>query len=141
MAEDIPSLTAVVDANVIAYYLLDTEPFVQEARRFWHRAREVFAPALWEDEILNIVWLTTRAGIIDAGEGLERLRHSRALGINTVPARNLWRGAFLRALTHAHPPYDALYVELAARLGLPLATFDEEILKKFPDIATRPGRL
>ena len=28
-------MTAVVDTNVIAYYLLGTEPFLDEVRQFW----------------------------------------------------------------------------------------------------------
>jgi predicted nucleic acid-binding protein len=35
--------------------------------------------------------------------------------------------------------YDTLFVELAARKKLPLATFDAALLKAFPDIAARPA--
>ncbi len=37
--------------------------------------------------------------------------------------------------------YDTLFVELAVREKLPLATFDRKVLKTFPDIASRPGDL
>jgi predicted nucleic acid-binding protein len=35
--------------------------------------------------------------------------------------------------------YDTLFVELAVREHLPLATFDAALLKAFPNIAVRPG--
>ena len=37
--------------------------------------------------------------------------------------------------------YDTLFVELAGRERLPLATFDRRILSAFPGIAKRPGDL
>ena len=37
--------------------------------------------------------------------------------------------------------YDTLFVELAARTGCPLLTFDNVLLKPSPDIAIRPRDL
>jgi predicted nucleic acid-binding protein len=34
--------------------------------------------------------------------------------------------------------YDTLFVELAAQRDLQLATFDAQLLEKFPEIAKRP---
>lgn len=42
-----PPVKVVVDTNLVAYYLLATEPFVEEVRTFWHGAHEITAPALW----------------------------------------------------------------------------------------------
>ena len=52
--------------------------------------------------------------------------HSR---VNRVPAR----ATVSRRL--------ALFVELAARTGCPLLTFDKAVIKAFPDIAIRPRAL
>jgi hypothetical protein len=46
-----------------------------------------------------------------------------------------------RALDAGAAVYDTLFVELAAQRRLPLATFDRNVLKKFPEIAHRPGSL
>ena len=46
--------------------------------------------------------------------------------------------ALARAIDSGAAVYDTLFVELAARRKLPLATFDKNVLKKFPEIATRP---
>ena len=42
-------LKAVVDTNVLAYYLLRTEPFYEDACSFFRAAREVWAPDSWSN--------------------------------------------------------------------------------------------
>jgi len=41
-------VNAVVDTNVIAYFLLGTDRYVDEARDFMTSLGEGWAPALWE---------------------------------------------------------------------------------------------
>jgi len=43
-----------------------------------------------------------------------------------------------RALDFGIAVSHTLFIELAAQRGLQLATFDNELLKKFPEIAKRP---
>jgi len=47
----------------------------------------------------------------------------------------------LRAHQSGVAVYDTLFVELAARERLPLATFDAALLRVFPNIAARPAAL
>ena len=131
----------VVDTNVVAYFVLGTVPFRDEASAFWRKVDAPVAPASWEAELVNVVWLAVRAGVIDTGEGLDRLRLARTLDVEPVPVRGLWDGALARAVSHDHPAYDTLFVELAAREGVPLATFDRGLLARFPKLARRPGDL
>jgi len=132
---------AVVDTNVVAYFLLGTEPFVDEVRQFWHAVREPIAPALWEAELANVVWMAIRSGILPADEGPTRLDLAARLGVHSVPSRKLWHGAVSRAVQSGVAVYDTLFVELASRERLPLATFDAKMLIAFPEIARRPGVL
>lgn len=134
-------MRAVVDTNVVAYYLLRTEPFVAEAAAFWSRIRQVHAPASWEAEVANVVWMATRAGLLDGKQGIERLRLARSLDVASVPVAELWEGALVRAVASDHPVYDTLFVELAVRLGCPLATFDRGLLEKFGPTARRPAEV
>ena len=134
-------MRAVIDTNVVAYYLLGTEPFVDEARRFWHVVRDPVAPALWEAELANVVWMAIRTGIVSADDGPRRLDLAVRLGIQSVPNRKLWKGAVSRAVQSGVAVYDTLFIELASRERLPLATFDAQVLKVFPEIARRPGAL
>lgn len=132
-------MRAVVDTNVVAYYLLGTKPFADEAARFWRQVESPLAPALWEAELANAIWMATRAGLLDWAQAHKRLILAGRIGIRSVASRSLWRGALVRAFQSSIAVYDTLFVELAARQGLPLATFDEKVLKAFPAIAARPG--
>jgi predicted nucleic acid-binding protein len=58
-----------------------------------------------------------------------------------VPNRMLWQAALVRAHQSKIAVYDTLFVELAIREQLPLATFDAALLKAFPDVAARPAAL
>jgi predicted nucleic acid-binding protein len=132
---------AVVDTNVLAYYLLGTEPFVAEVRQFWRTVDEPCAPSHWEAELANAVWMAVRMGVLPTEEGHQKLDLAARLGIESVANRSLWQPALTRALASGTAVYDTLFVELAAQRSVPLATFDRKTLKKFPEIARRPGSL
>ena len=134
-------MRAVVDTNVVAYFLFGAEPFTGEARRFWDAVCEPIAPALWEAELANVVWMAIRSGIIEAHEGPKRLELAARLGVHSVPSRKLWHGAVTRAVRSGAAAHDTLFVELADRERLPLATFDQQVLTAFPRIAKRPDVL
>jgi len=134
-------VTAVVDTNVVAYYLLGTEPFLDEVRQFWRTVEEAWAPVHWEAELANAVWMAVRTGILPADEGHQKLDLAARLGIQSVQNRSLWQPALSRAVDSGAAVYDTLFVELAVQRNLPLATFDKNILKTFPDIAKRPNSL
>jgi predicted nucleic acid-binding protein len=131
-------VTGVVDTNVVAYYLLGTEPFVDEVRQFWRAIEETWAPAHWEAELANAVWMAVRTGTLPREEGYQKLDMASQLGIQAVPIRSLWQSALTRALDSNVAVDDTLFVELAAQRDLKLATFDRALLKKFPEIAQRP---
>jgi predicted nucleic acid-binding protein len=132
---------AVVDTNVVAYLLLGTEQFVDEARTLLASLDEAQAPALWEAELADVFWMATRQNIMTIEEATARLTLADSLGIFSVPDRTLWQGALVRAHQSGIAVYDTLFVELAARKHLPLATFDAALCKAFPDIAIRPAAL
>ena len=134
-------MTAVVDTNVVAYYLLGTEPFLDEVRQFWRTLEEAWAPVHWEAELANAVWMAVRTGVLPADEGHQKLDLAARLGIQSVQNRSLWQPALSRAVESGAAVYDTLFVELAVQRNLPLATFDKNILKKFPEIAKRPSSL
>jgi predicted nucleic acid-binding protein len=134
-------VTAVVDTNVVAYYLLGTEPFADESRGFWRAVGRPIAPAVWAAELANVIWMAIRTGVLDAAEGHQRLALAARLRIRSVPIRTLWQAALARSLTANLAVYDTLFVELAIRRRVPLATFDARILRAFPDTARRPAAL
>lgn len=134
-------MRAVVDTNVVAYLLLGTEGFVAEARSCFDTVSNPIAPAHWEAELANVVWMAVRSGILAAAEGPVHLNLARRLGIESVNTATLCQGALLRSVSSGIAVYDTLFVELAIRAGCPLLTFDKAVIKAFPDIAVRPRDL
>ena len=134
-------MRAVVDTNVIAYFLLGTEAFRGECAQFWRTVTDPIAPASWEAELTNVLWMATRKDVLDLPEALHRLELAKGLGIQSIPVSNLWSGALARAHDSGVAAYDALFVELADRETVPLATFDEAVIKAFPRLAMRPRRM
>lgn len=134
-------MKAVVDTNVIAYFLLGTPRFVTEATTFWNQADELLAPSVWEAEIANVIWMAARSNVITRGDAAAKLALAGRLGVHSVNNRTLWHGALTRALTSKVAVYDTLFVELAEREGVPMVTFDEKVLKTYPSIAKRPRDL
>jgi predicted nucleic acid-binding protein len=132
---------AVVDTNVVAYLILGTEGHVEEARACFERVSTPMAPAHWEAEIINVIWMAVRAGVLSPDEGPVRIGLTRRLGIESVATATLCQGALLRAVASGIPAYDTLFVELAVRAACPLLTFDKAVLRAFPEIATRPRQL
>jgi len=132
---------AVIDTNVVAYLLLGTEAFADEARAVIASVANPVAPAHWEAELTNVVWMAVRSGILPPEDGPVRLSLARRLGIESVATATLCQGALLRSVASGVSVYDTLFVELAARTGCRLVTFDKAVLKAFPDIALRPRDL
>jgi predicted nucleic acid-binding protein len=87
-------------------------------------------PALWQLEITNALAAVQRRGVLSAAEVEEGLRYfegflvAQAEIISAFPGmREILRLARELGLTS----YDALYVDLARREGLPLATLDKRL--------------
>jgi predicted nucleic acid-binding protein len=134
-------LKLVADTNVIAYFLLRTESFLDEVEAFWELQPLLLAPSVWQAEISNVLWMAARTKAIEPSSALQLQGLAARLGVEAVPIRRIWRGALARALASGVSPYDTLFVELAARERTPLVTFDAKLLTAFPDIAIRPGML
>jgi len=102
-------MTFVIDTNVVAYYLLGTQPFANEARRFLATVGHGIAPVLWEAELANVVWMAIRTGVLPPEEGAARLKLAAQLGIESMPVRPLCQGALLRSVTSGIAVYDTLF--------------------------------
>ena len=134
-------MKAVVDTNVVAYLLLGTPTFVDESRLCFERVGTPLAPAHWEAELANVVWMAVKAEVLSAVDAPARLGLARRLGIESIATTTLSQGALLRAIESGISVYDTLFVELAARSSCPVITFDKAVLKTFPKLAFRPRDL
>jgi predicted nucleic acid-binding protein len=87
------------------------------------------APALWPLEVLNALAMAERRRRIDA-EHRQRLAGflcDLPVAIDEETASQAWAVTAQLAARFRLTVYDAAYLELAQRRGLPLATLDQEL--------------
>lgn len=82
--------------------------------------------SLWPIEIANVLLTHERRKIVTAADRQRAIGFYQNLPITTdeQTATRAWGKAFDLALAHKLTVYDAGYLELALRAGLPLATLD-----------------
>ncbi len=88
-----------------------------------------FVPALWPIETANVLLMATRRGRI-AKSDWQRIREDlQALPVNIddVATDRVWGAVLDLADAYRISAYDAMYLELALRLRLPLATLDRAL--------------
>jgi predicted nucleic acid-binding protein len=131
----------VVDTNILAYYVLGTEPFNEELDGVFSMPLEMIAPDSWQAEFLNVLWQTIHFQKISLFHGLELLEEVGRLLSWTVPVGSLWLEALAAAEEYNCSTYDTLFVALAEREGCNLLTYDQRLLSRFPTIAKSPSQL
>ena len=88
-----------------------------------------WVPAIWRLEVANILEMGVRRGRTDAAFRDATLADLALLPISLDPEtdRHAWGATALLASRYRLSLYDAAYLELARRRGLPLATLDGEL--------------
>ena len=91
--------------------------------------RGAWVPGLWKLEVANVLQMGVRHGRHDAAFREATLADLALLPISVDPEtdRHAWSGTMLLAERHKLSLYDAAYLELAQRRGIPLATLDTEL--------------
>ena len=122
----------VIDCSLaMAWYFKDeATPYTNSVRASLATERAV-VPVLWPLEVVNVLLMAERRKYSNQTRATKWLRYLSALPIaidKETPFRsfdhilNLARG-------HKLTSYDASYLELSVRMGLPLATLDRELKK------------
>ncbi|HEV3042231.1 MAG TPA: type II toxin-antitoxin system VapC family toxin [Candidatus Angelobacter sp.] len=122
----------VLDASITLGWILD-KPVPAQALRTKHalsQGARAVVPALWNLEIANSLAVAERRGIVNASDVMLALQlleglYSQSLDVEpeVVPMRRVLATARL----HQLPAYDSVYLDLAHRLKLPLATLDNAL--------------
>jgi predicted nucleic acid-binding protein len=88
-----------------------------------------WVPGLWRWEIANVLQLNARRKRHDAEFRDAALSSLSQLPVRVDPEaeRQAWEPTVRLAERHRLTVYDASYLELALRRGLPLATLDEDL--------------
>ena len=120
----------VVDASVSAAWFLPDEatPFTEAALQATID-RDVWVPALWLLETGNLLLSAQRRRRIAAAKRQELVSHAQALRLRVDREPVAMTALDALAARHALSAYDAAYLELALRRGLPLATLDAALLR------------
>ena len=120
----------VLDASVALAWVVDrsADPYAALVQQRVQAGERAIVPVLWQLEVTNVLAMVLRRGVLTADEVEEGLRYfegfltAQAEVVSTLPGmREILRLARELDLTS----YDALYVDLARREGLPLATLDK----------------
>lgn len=117
----------VIDASVTASWCFPDENDPAAEAAFDRLATDMaVVPALWWFEVHNILAVNERRGRIDAAGTAEFLAD-----LDRLPIRLDYtpQSSMVLALARKHrlTVYDAAYLELARRLGKPLATLDQAL--------------
>lgn len=131
-------ISAVVDTMVFAYALLGTPRFKTEAVRVLEAVDVAIVPDSIRAELLSAVWQSVRAGAADLGAAQQVLADADALFGRVVSAGDVWARALELAVGRSHPSYDAVFVAVAEREAVPVVTYDEKVLRTFPEFAVSP---
>ena len=123
--------TAVVDASVVAPYLLADEAGDQ-SDRVLNLLTEggAIVPQHWRLELANVGLQAVRRQRITAAEFEEGLKLLAEFQIAVDPDtdRHAWRRTVSLAKLHQLTSYDAAYLDLAMRRSLQLATRDKSLI-------------
>jgi predicted nucleic acid-binding protein len=120
----------VLDASIALAWCFDDEA-TEATTALRHRVRDegACAPALWPLEVVNVLLHAERRGRLSGPDVQARVDLLRALpiGIDQESSARAWSDLLILARAQALTVYDAAYLDLALRRGLPLATKDKAL--------------
>ena len=122
----------VLDASIALAWCFDDEA-TDQTDLLLARARDhgAHVPSLWHLELTNLLLQAERRGRITAADIAARLQLLAVLPIETDSETHRRAARETLALARAErlTSYDAAYLELAMRRGLPLASRDADLLR------------
>ena len=128
----VPGADLVVDASVVLAIVLEEDRRNEALGILRPVASTGFAvPAHWPLEVGNTLMLVERRGRISRVERDIAIAALEAMAvlIDQDIAGYAWRETLVLGQRHGLTLYDAAYLELALRLGVPLATFDRALAR------------
>ena len=92
---------------------------------------DAMVPNLWHLEVCNVVSRSEQRGDIDVGqsEGFIAQLENLPIYVDTLTANQAFNRTLGLARNYNLSSYDAAYLELAIREGIPLATLDDDLEK------------
>jgi len=120
----------VLDASVALAWVLDNpvQVYALDVRREMLEGKCGLVPALWHLEIANGLAMAERRGDLsgtDVEDALDQILATATSKLDTETDLVFARDALANSRSFQLTAYDAVYLELARREGLPLATLDK----------------
>ena len=128
----------VLDCSVaISWCLVDENNDYANAVLLMMPDAEAFVPGIWSLEIANVLLVAERRNRMTTEQSEEAvaLLQSLLIQVDTATDANALGATLALGRQEGLASYDAAYLELALRLGLPLATIDTRLA----EAATRCG--
>ncbi len=123
-------MSVVIDSSItLAWFFADERTAAADAVLTQVAESGALAPSLWRLEVANALQMAVRRNRIDSSFRDATLADLRALlvHIDADTDRQAWASTLHLAERFRLTLYDAAYLELAQRTGLPLATLDQEL--------------
>jgi predicted nucleic acid-binding protein len=124
-------MSFVLDSSFAVTWVLKDEatPATDKALDSLGQGAKAFVPALWWWEVGNVFLSVERAKRATKPEISAHMLLFRSLPIEVdeVALSQAWGATHLLAQKYSLTSYDAAYLELAIRHGLPLASLDEDL--------------
>lgn len=119
----------VTDASItVSWLLIDEADPRAEAAFERYEGETIVVPALWWFEARNALVMSERRGRIDQRQ-LDRALEMLARLPSVIDREPNSQDTVALARRHRLSIYDAAYLELAKRAGLPLASLDQSLLR------------
>jgi predicted nucleic acid-binding protein len=140
MTEGIPMAPEgfVLDCSVtICWYFQDEVNDYAEAVQDEFAHVQAIVPAIWPLEVANALLMGERRKRSSEAQATAWTQHlaTMPISVETLASAQAWGSVLAIARAYDTSAYDAAYLELAIRRGLPLATVD----KKLKPAAARAG--
>lgn len=110
----------------------DNSAYAVHVLQEMHAGQIAHVPALWLYEVISVMAEAQRGGTLSTEEARGFFEDLRSLDIDVdsaIEREHLFGAAHRLAVEHGLTGYDAAYLELAIRKGLPLASLDRELNK------------
>ena len=124
-------MTFVLDSSLAMAFVFDDEatPETDRVLDDLGEKDEAVTPSLWRWEVGNALLMAERRKRIAAADTNRHLAALQALPISADENafQEAWTASLLLARRHELTLYDAAYLELAIRLGVPLGSLDTEL--------------
>lgn len=131
----------VLDASITMAWCFDDEAtsYTEELLNWCSSGTDIYVASIWPLEVTNVLLNAQRKGRVTEKEVEEflRLLLNLPIHIDTVPAQEVFSNVRKLAQAFRLTSYDAAYLELAMRRGLPLASLDDDLKNAASDSGVR----